>query len=149
MVGRHRHLDRDPVDPDRMRAGLEDRARVRRSFARRDLVAAAAAASVGGASAADVERLADRLAELAGASVPLPEAGRSGVRQGLRGPEPRWRSEDVLRAVTDGDWAETARAVPDRGAVLGGPAVERRPGRARERGVGQSLPDRRFPDRGR
>ena len=105
VVG-HRRAPRGAaaVDIGRLRAVLDGPGRHRRSVGPHDLVAAVAVASVGGATADTVERVAAQIADAAGRPTSaLRPAGPAGPTGGPNRsgpvPEPRWRSADVVRAV--------------------------------------------------
>jgi hypothetical protein len=113
VVGRPREVDgnRAAVDRGRVGTALGALARHGRSVARRDLVAAVAAASIVGATAAEIESAANRLIELAGPSATatdrLDRAGRA--RNRIAAPEPRWRAEELVRGLEDDRRGPAAR----------------------------------------
>ncbi len=105
VVGRRREVPDGAALVDRTRAGvaLEGLARAGRSLARRDLVAVVASASTRGASAGQIESVAEGLIKTIGG--PGPARGSDGATPSRPGPsrdgptEPRWRAEDVARAL--------------------------------------------------
>jgi conjugative relaxase-like TrwC/TraI family protein len=92
------------IDPRRLRTGLGRLTQDHRWIAHRHLVAAVAAACTEGASAGVVESVATHIAEVSGPSTdmgrtarPFPEATPSAL--GSHTHEPRWRANDVARAM--------------------------------------------------
>jgi len=104
VVGPHRQEPGPAVDPARLHRKLEVLAREHRVVARRDLVAAVASSSSTGGVAREVEAVASRLWERAGAG-----DGRAWTGPGAGGGGgPRWdadRVERVVRSVGSG-WIE-------------------------------------------
>jgi conjugative relaxase-like TrwC/TraI family protein len=92
----------EPIDGDRLARRFDQLEQRHRTLARRDVVAAVADASPGGASVQAVEAVATQVMEAAG-----PPLGRDGVESG-RGHvgvggggalEPRWSASDVVEAL--------------------------------------------------
>lgn len=154
VVG-HRRAPRGAaaVDIGRLRAVLDGPGRHRRSVGPHDLVAAVAVASVGGATADTVERVAAQIADAAGRPTSaLRPAGPAGPTGGPNRsgpvPEPRWRSADVVRAVERDPGAVLAPVDRLAGTAIGRPARGRRAD-GPEAAVGYRAPVREPPQLGR
>jgi conjugative relaxase-like TrwC/TraI family protein len=105
VVGRGAQRGRDGTagaDPRRMTERLEASGQPEGSLARRDLLALAASASPGGATATDLDATVDRLVSL---------VGTQGETRGGR--EPRWRQADVLSVTRRRASELAARPDPD------------------------------------
>jgi conjugative relaxase-like TrwC/TraI family protein len=97
------------IDPARVRQHLEDLPDRCRSLARRDLVAIVAVAAPGGSSARAIESIATRVMESAGAPLGAEYSvnGSRGSSETAAGQsvsllEPRWSTEEVVRAMGRG-----------------------------------------------
>ena len=128
---------RPEIDHDLASQRLDVAAHEQRPLARHDLVALVAASSVAGAEATVIESVADSLVEVSGA--PLSRGGapvrrQHGGRASIARVEPRWRAEDVRRALEQG----SDLLVPER---PGATQIVRQPTTGRDRGLdrGQRL----------